>query len=295
MAHHHHHDHGTDASEGKLLTVLLLTGFFMIAEVVGGVISGSLALLADAGHMLTDTAALALAYGAFRLSRKPPDNRRTYGYARFQVLAAFINGVVLFAIFGWIVFEAIQRIREGSEVLPIPMLIVATLGLIVNAIAFKVLHSGAKDNLNIKGALLHVILDMLGSIGAIAAGLVIYFTGFTLIDPLLSIGLALLILPSAWALVKKATHILMEGTPDSFDVEALKQDLIENIKPLCDIHHVHVWLLTAEKPLLTMHANIDNIKDSEITLLALKKRLKEKHNIYHSTIQIETDSCADPH
>ncbi len=294
MAHHHHHgDTSKGGNEGRLLKVLLLTGFFMVAEVVGGFISGSLALLADAGHMLTDTAALALAYGAFRLSRKPADNKRTYGYARFQVLAAFINGVVLFAIVGWIVFEAINRIETGADVLPIPMLVVAVLGLLVNAIAFKVLHAGSQDNLNIKGALLHVILDMLGSVGAIMAGLVIYFTGWMMIDPILSIGLAMLIIPSAWGLLKKATHILMEGTPDSFEPTTLKKDLIEHIPGLLDIHHVHVWLLTAEQPLLTMHATVDNIKDSEQTLLAIKKRLSEKHAITHSTIQIENKACAD--
>ncbi len=294
MAHHHHH-HAGNGSEERLFKVLLLTGFFMFAEVAGGLISGSLALLADAGHMLTDTAALALAYGAFRLSRKPPDSKRTYGYARFQVLAAFVNGVVLFGIFGWIIFEAFERIREGSEVLPVPMLIIATLGLVVNLIAFKILHAGSRDNLNIRGALLHVILDLLGSVGTMAAGLVIYFTGWMLIDPILSIGLAALILPSAWALVKKATHILMEGTPDSFDVGALKNDLLDNIPGLKDIHHVHVWLLTAETPLLTMHATVEDLKQSEKTLLAIKKRLLEKHTIGHSTIQIETRACADGH
>jgi len=294
MAHHHHHDE--PGNEGRLLKVLLLTGFFMIAEVVGGLISGSLALLADAGHMLTDTAALALAYGAFILSRKPADQKRTYGYARFQVLAAFVNGVVLFGIFGWIIYEALERIEEGAEVLPIPMLIVATLGLFVNAIAFKVLHSGSRDNLNIKGALLHVVLDMLGSIGAVAAATVIYFTGFMLIDPILSIGLAALIIPSAWGLLKKATHILMEGTPDSFDVKALKKDLLAHVPGLSDIHHVHVWLLTAEKPLLTMHATVANMKNADKTLAAIKKRLHDHHNISHSTVQLETEAgCADHH
>ncbi len=209
------------------------------------------------------------------------------------MLAAFINGVVLFGIFGWIIYEAIERIRTGAEVLPVPMLVVAVLGLIVNAIAYKVLHSGSKENLNIRGALLHVVLDMLGSVGAVIAGLVIYFTGWMMIDPILSIGLAALILPSAWALVKKTTHILMEGTPDSFDIEALEKDLVKNIPGLQEVHHVHVWLLTAEKPLLTMHATVRDLKNSDKTLLAIKKRLTEEHNIGHSTVQIETEACAD--
>ena len=265
----------------------------MLVEVAGGLYAGSLALLADAGHMLTDTAALALAYGAFRLSRRPADQMRTYGYDRFQVLAAFINGLVLFGIFVWIVKEAIERIMAPSDVLAIPMLVVATAGLIINLISFKILHPGSKENLNIKGALLHVAFDILGSIGAIIAAVVIYFTGWMKIDPILSIFLAAMILPSAWNLVKKATHILMEGTPDSFDVEALKADLVTNVPGLKDIHHVHVWLLTAERPLLSMHATVGDIKKSEKILLGIKKRLIDEHGINHSTVQIETEGCAD--
>ncbi|MCH8081728.1 MAG: cation transporter [Proteobacteria bacterium] len=288
MTHHPHH-----ANEKRILKALLLTGIFMLVEVAGGLYAGSLALLADAGHMLTDTAALALAYGAFRLSRRPADQMRTYGYDRFQVLAAFINGLVLFGIFVWIVKEAIERIMAPSDVLAIPMLVVATAGLIINLISFKILHPGSKDNLNIKGALLHVAFDILGSIGAIIAAVVIYFTGWMKIDPILSIFLAAMILPSAWNLVKKATHILMEGTPDSFNVEALKKDLVSHVPGLKDIHHVHVWLLTAERPLLSMHATVGDIKKSEKILLGIKKRLVDEHGINHSTVQIETEGCAD--
>ena len=288
MTQHPHH-----ANEKRILKALLLTGIFMLVEVAGGLYAGSLALLADAGHMLTDTAALALAYGAFRLSRRPADQMRTYGYDRFQVLAAFINGLVLFGIFVWIIKEAIERIMAPSDVLAIPMLVVASAGLIINLISFKILHPGSKDNLNIKGALLHVAFDILGSIGAIIAAVVIYFTGWMKIDPILSIFLAAMILPSAWNLVKKATHILMEGTPDSFNVEALKKDLVSHVPGLKDIHHVHVWLLTAERPLLSMHATVGDIKKSEKILLGIKKRLVDEHGINHSTVQIETEGCAD--
>jgi len=290
-----HHHHKTQANEKRIFQALLLTGLFMLVEVAGGLLSGSLALLADAGHMLTDTAALALAYGAFRLSRRPADHMRTYGYDRFQVLAAFINGIVLFGIFGWIVFEAVKRIMAPQVVLAGPMLAVAIAGLVINLIAFKILHPGSKENLNIKGAMLHVIFDILGSVGAIVAALVIYFTGWMKIDPILSIFLAALILPSAWNLLKKATHILMEGTPDSLDPEALKTDLLATVPGLKDIHHIHVWLLTTERPLLTMHATVEDIKASDKTLTAIKKRLVEEHGIDHSTIQIETEACADSH
>lgn len=291
----HHHQHNREQNEKRVLFALLLTGFFMVVEVIGGLLSGSLALLADAGHMLTDTAALALAYGAFRISRRPADDLRSYGYDRFQVLAAFINGLVLIGVFGWIIWEAIDRMMNPTEVLAVPMLIVATLGLLVNLVAFKVLHPGAKDNLNIKGALLHVIFDILGSIGAIIAAVVIYFYGLMIIDPILSIFLAVLIVPSAWGLIKKATHILMEGAPDTFDVEALKTDLVKSIPGLVDVHHVHVWLLTSEQPLLTMHATINDIRKSEEILRALKERLNQKYKISHSTVQVESKECADLH
>ena len=288
--HHHHAD-----NEKLLLRALILTGTFMVVEFFGGILSGSLTLIADAGHMLTDTAALGLAYGAFRISRRPADSSKTYGYDRFQVLAAFINGLVLLAIVGWILWEAIERIMTPSTVLAGPLLGVAIAGLAVNIIVYKILHAGAKDNLNVKGALLHVWMDILGSIAAIIAALVILFTGWMPIDPILSIVVAGLILKSSWVLVKKATHILMEGTPDTFDVVGLKKDLVKNIAGLKNVHHVHVWLLTSERPLLTMHATVTDIKKSEGILLAVKARLKDKHGVGHSTIQVETKACADPH
>lgn len=288
---HHHQDYSQN--EKRVLWALLLTGIFMVVEFVGGVISGSLALIADAGHMLTDTAALALAWGAFRISRRPPDQLRTYGYDRFQVLAAFINGLVLVALVAWIIWEAVGRIMTPEPIQGKTMLIVATLGLIANLVAFKILHRKDEQNLNMKAAMLHVISDILGSVAAIIAAVVIIWTDWTLIDPILSILIGLLILRAAWHLVKKATHILMEGTPDTFDVEALKADLVKSIPGLLDVHHVHVWLLTSEQPLLTMHATVKDIKKSEKILLAVKKRLGKKYKITHSTVQVETAACAD--
>lgn len=286
---HHHHQH--NKNEKRVLWALLLTGIFMVVEFAGGVISSSLALIADAGHMLTDTAALALAWGAFRISRRPPDRLRSYGYDRFQVLAAFINGLVLLALVAWIMWEAAGRIMTPEKVLGVPMIIVATLGLIANLVAFKILHRKDEQNLNMKGAILHVISDILGSAAAIIAAGVILLTDWYLIDPILSILISLLILRAAWMLVRKATHILMEGTPDTFDVEALKADLVKTIPGLVDVHHVHVWLLTAERPLLTMHASVKDIKKSEKIMQAVKKHLGEKYEIAHSTVQIETTAC----
>jgi len=297
--HPHTHDHPGDhhglADEKRLLQVLILTAVFMLAEIAGGLYSGSLALLADAGHMFTDAAALALAWGAFRASRLPADSRRSYGYARFQVLAAFLNGLFLIGIFGWLVWEAADRIMTPVEIKALPMLGVAAAGLAVNLVAFRVLHRGSRKNLNLKAALLHVVLDLLGSAATVIAAAAIYLTGYAILDPILTVVLATLILIPAWTLIRRAVHILIEGTPEDFDGEALKKDLLQAIPGLTDVHHVHVWLLTSERPLMTLHATVADLRQSEAILLAVKKRLHEAHGIEHSTVQIETAACADPH
>lgn len=293
MSVHHHHSHVGAGQEGRVFWAMLLTGLFMIAEVVGGWLSGSLALIADAGHMLTDTAALALAWWAFKVARRPADRQRSYGYDRFQVLAAFINGVALLVIVAWIIFEAIHRIFEPRDVLGGPMLAIATLGLLVNFVAYWLLRGAGEGNLNVRGALLHVVGDMLGSVAAISAAVVILLTGWTPIDPILSIVVALLILKSAAGLVRHAAHILMEGAPDSLDVDELSDTLVRDIPDLSDIHHVHIWLLSSERPLLTMHARVEDISVSGPVLLEIKRQLRDRYNIEHSTIQVEDGSCAD--
>jgi cobalt-zinc-cadmium efflux system protein len=295
-AHDHAHGHGQDASadnERRVFWTLLLTAAFMVAEVVGGIAAGSLALLADAGHMLTDTASLTLAWMAFRIGRRPQDARRTYGYHRFQVLAAFVNGVTLIAVVGWIAIEAGRRLLAPAPVAGGLMLVIAGLGLLVNILAFAILHGGDRDNLNIRGAALHVIGDLLGSVAAIAAGAVIYATGWTPIDPLLSLLVALLILRSAWLLVRKSAHILLEGTPDWLDVEALKTELVAAVPAVEDVHHVHAWMLTTERPLLTMHARVQSGSDHDQVLRAIQKVLDQSHGIGHATIQIEPGDCPD--
>ncbi len=217
MSHSHHdhaHDHAptvTRSNERKVLIAFVITFTFMLVEVVGGVLSGSLALLADAGHMLTDAAALALSYAAFRFGRRNADTKRIFGYLRFEVIAGFINALTLFAIVIWIAYEAWLRFRQPHEVLAGPMLVVAAIGLLVNIVVFWILTRGDSEHVNIKGAALHVRGDLLGSIGAIAAAIVVYFTGWTPIDPILSLVVSVLILRSAWALLKKSLHILLEG------------------------------------------------------------------------------------
>lgn len=272
---------------------MLLTGGFMAVEVAGGLLAGSLALLADAGHMLTDTAALGFAWLAFRLARRPPDAHRSYGYHRLQILAAFLNGIVLIAVVVWIVFEAVQRLNEPVEILGGLMLVVAVVGLLVNLIAFAILHAGNRDNLNVRGALTHVLGDLLGSLAAIVAAVVILATGWMPIDPLLSILVALLILRSAWALVRQSTHVLLEGTPAEIDVPRLKAELVESIADVDDVHHVHVWTLTSGKPVMTLHAHIREDADGQAALRAIHAICRERFGVSHVTVQIERGHCAD--
>ncbi|GAB4230315.1 MAG: cation diffusion facilitator family transporter [Kiloniellaceae bacterium] len=265
----------------------------MGAEVVGGLISGSLALLADAAHMLTDAAALALAWFAFRIARRPADPKRSYGYHRGQVLAAFTNGAVLIAIVFWIFVEAIQRLREPVPVQGGTMLAVAVLGLLVNVVAFFILHGGDRRNLNLRGAAAHVMGDLLGSAAAVIGALVILRTGWTPIDPLLSLLVGLLVLRSAWLVVRESAHILLEGTPAEIDPKGLRQALLAEVPDLRDVHHIHAWSLTPERPLLTLHARIGQAADPQATLERIKQVLSKRYGIDHSTVQIERGPCGD--
>ena len=291
------HDYRHDADEGNLrrvLIALVLTGAFMVVEVIGGIISGSLALLADAGHMLTDTMALALAAAAFHVSKRPAGGSLTYGYQRFQILAAFVNGLSLLVIVGWIFFEAVERFITPREILGETMLLVAAAGLVVNIVAFAVLHSGDQENLNIRGAALHVAGDLLGSIAAIVAAIIIIYTGWTLIDPILSVAVAFLILRSAWTLVKRSSHVLLEGAPEWLDVEEMQTRIVATISGVRGIHHVHVWGLTPQKLMLTMHLDLEDSADSQSRVVRkVKAFLQQEYGIGHSTIEVEIDGCAD--
>ncbi|MGF1640024.1 MAG: cation diffusion facilitator family transporter [Rhodospirillales bacterium] len=284
---------GDTGDERRLLIAMVLTGAFMVVEAIAGVLTGSLALLADAGHMFTDTAALALAWTAFRIGRRVPDPRRTYGYHRFQVLAAFVNGVTLIAVVGWIAIEAIRRLMAPIEILGGMMLAVAVAGLVVNLATFAVLQGGDRGNLNVHGAALHVLGDLLGSVAAIVAGAVILATAWTPIDPLLSLFVAGLIARSAWRLVRKSAHILLEGAPDWLDVAELRARLTGAIPEVEDIHHVHAWSLTTERPLLTLHAKLRSGADSGETLAAITGFLRSAYGISHATVQLEPGGCPD--
>jgi cobalt-zinc-cadmium efflux system protein len=300
-AHHHHHSHaskhrhGADqaGNEARLCIAAVLTGAFMLIEALGGLLSGSLALLADAGHMLSDAASLGLAWFALRIARRPSDWRRTYGFHRFQVLAAFTNGLALFFIAVAIIWEAVHRFFEPAPVLAGPMLAVAVMGLCANLGAFWALHGAERANLNMRGALLHVLGDLLGSVAAIIAALVILWTGWTPIDPLLSVVVTLLILRSAWFLVTESGHILLEGAPQGLDVEAMRNDLVTAVPGVEEIHHVHAWSLTEDRPMVTLHARIaDMARAGEIAGL-IKARLRQHYGIDHATVEIECEQCAD--
>jgi cobalt-zinc-cadmium efflux system protein len=276
------------------MIALILTGAFMIVEVIGGILSGSLALLADAGHMLTDTMALALAAVAFHVSKRPADARLTYGYQRFQILAAFVNGLSLLLIVGWILYEAFNRFMVPEVVLGKTMLLVATAGLVVNIISFVVLHGGDKENLNISGAALHVAGDLLGSIAAIIAAIVIIYTGWMPIDPILSVAVALLILKSAWALVKRSAHVLLEGAPDWLDTGLMQVEVVARVPEVASIHHVHVWGMTPQDLMLTMHVCVKTEPGNPTDIVRrVKTVLREKYGIGHSTVELEIDDCAD--
>ena len=291
---HPHAQSSNSSNLRRVMIALVLTGSFMLVEVVGGILSGSLALLADAGHMLTDTMALTLAAMAFYVSKRPPDGKLTYGYQRFQILAAFVNGISLLAIVGWILFEAVRRFVNPRDILGETMLVIAAIGLVVNLLSFAVLHTGDKDNLNIRGAALHVAGDLLGSVAAIVAAVVIIYTGWTPIDPLLSLAVAGLILKSAWALVKRSGHVLLEGAPDWLNVALMQEHIVAAVPRVSGIHHVHVWGLTPQQLMLTMHVSIEEPVDSQAELIRrVKSVLEEEYGIGHSTIEVEVDGCAD--
>ena len=287
------HSH-SDGNMRRVILALILTACFMVVEVIGGILSGSLALLADAGHMLTDTMALGLAAVAFHVSKRPADRRLTFGYHRFQILAAFVNGLSLLLIVGWILFEAVQRFISPAEVLGQTMLVVAVAGLVVNIAAFLILHGADRDNLNISAAVIHVAGDLLGSVAAIVAALVIIKTSWMMIDPILSVAVAMLILKSAWVLVKRSAHVLLEGAPEWLDVEDMQRKIIAELPGVGGIHHVHVWGLTPQDLMLTMHVCLEaEAANPTDTIRRVKNLLHRDYGIGHCTIELEVDECSD--
>lgn len=296
---HHHHDHGhghdhpaADGNETRLRAALILTATFMVAEIIGGWISGSLALIADAGHMLTDAASLALALFALRVSRRPVDGARSYGYGRMQVLAAFVNGLSLLAIAAWITLEAVIRLFRPIEVLAGTMLLVAALGLLVNLLAFWILHRGGRGNMNVEGALAHVLGDLLGSVAAITAALIILATGWMPADPLLSVVVAALICRTGLRITRESGHILLQGAPEELDLVQLEGGLRGAVPGLSGIHHVHLWSLTPGERIITLHAVLSPDADGDAVTAGIADFLRQSKGIGHVTVQVERQPCA---
>jgi cobalt-zinc-cadmium efflux system protein len=301
MAHDHgSHGHSHDAGhvhgstdKKRVLIAACLTGGFMVAEALGGLLTGSLALLADAGHMLADAIALGLAWYAFHLAGRPATGRLTYGFGRVKTLVAYTNGIAIFAIALWIVYEAWGRLMAPAPVLGGPMLVVAVAGLLVNIASFFVLHGGDRESLNMRGAILHVLGDLLGSAAAIIAAIIILATGWTPIDPILSVLVSLLILSTAWSLMREAAHVLLEGVPASLDRDLIAKDLEGSVKGVREVHHMHIWSLDGTSNMATLHACLNDGVNPHAAVSAIKKRLAARHGIDHATVESEFGLCAD--
>jgi cobalt-zinc-cadmium efflux system protein len=293
--HCHGHAHGAGADEQRIAWAFSLIVIFMAIEVAGSIWSGSLALLADAGHMVSDAAALGMSWTALRIGRRPADPKRSYGYRRLEVLVAFANGCTLFAIAAWIAFEAAWRLTWPVTVLGRPMLVVAVAGLVANALAFWILSGGNRENLNVRSAWLHVLGDLLGFVITIVAAALILTTGWSRIDPLLSLAVGALILRSAWQIVKSSAHILLEGTPVGFNVDAVRADLLASLPSVGDVHHVHAWSLTQEETFITLHVRCAPGAELDSVVPAVNRHLEQRFGITHSTIQVDHAACADEH
>lgn len=275
----------TQDARKRVAAAAILTALFMVAEVVGGVISGSLALIADAAHMMTDAGSLLLAWLGYKLGERPADPRRSYGFVRMKILAAFTNGILLIVLACWIVWEAIGRLLQPVDVLGEMLMVVAIGGLLVNIAAFLILHGGAKEDLNLQGALWHVAGDLLGSVAAIGAAVVIILTGWMPIDPILSMLVAILVGFAGIRIAKQSGHILLEGTPEGLSTEEMKADLLAHVDGVESVDHVHAWALTESKPLVTMEVSIMPDAKADTVRRAVKARLADSFGVSHVTVE----------
>jgi cobalt-zinc-cadmium efflux system protein len=291
---HGHHHHGSNNKQALKWSFFLIAAF-MIIELIGGIWTNSLALLSDAGHMFSDAAALGLSYLALTFGKRKATYSKTFGYKRFEILAAFLNGITLIVISLYIFWEAFHRLADPPEVVSKGMLIISFVGLLVNIAAAYILMKGDKDhNLNVRSAFLHVVGDMLGSVGAIAAALLIMFWGWSIADPIASIIVAVLIIVSGWRVTKDSFHILMEGTPLNMKASKVK-DALMAIPEVKDVHDLHIWSITSDFPALSCHIVREPSEDNQVVLEKAKKVLQDEFHIHHTTIQIDEDSdgCLD--
>ena len=289
----HNHDHTADTSRRRLAAVLGLVVLYMVAELVGGILSNSLALLADAGHMLSDAGALVAALLAMQIARRPASPTHTFGYRRAEVLAALGNGAALLAIAGYIAYEAIGRMGSPPEVEGPLMLGVAAGGLAVNLVGLALLHGGKSHSLNVRGAWLHVVADTLGSVGAIISGLLVTYAGWNVADPIASLVIASLVTWSAWSLIKQTTAVLMQAVPEGIDVAALEQCLVST-PGVTAAHDIHVWSITSGHPVLSAHLTVTEVTDRPALMESLRRQLGERFGIHHSTIQLDCPGACEP-
>lgn len=295
-SHGHSHSHGHAHTNNKkaLFWAFLLIATFMVVEVIGGVITNSLALLSDAGHMLSDAAALGLSLFAMKLGERKATQSKTYGYKRFEIIAAALNGLTLIIISIYIFVEAYHRFTDPPQVQSMGMLTISVIGLIVNIIAAWVLMSGDKDeNLNVRSAFLHVLGDMLGSVGAITAALLIYFFDWGLADPIASVAVAILIIISGWRVTKESFHVLMEGTPEQIEVNEVKEEIMK-IPEVEDVHDVHIWSITSGVLMLSGHIAVKGEGAHDRVLHKAQKLLHDRFGIDHSTLQVEGEEHGCP-
>jgi cobalt-zinc-cadmium efflux system protein len=297
MEHDHTHTHEHPrGSRGILAFAFALTCTMLIVEAIGGWWSGSLALLADAAHMLVDAGALALAWTAAVFALRPADARRSFGYARSEVLAGFVNALVQLLLVAGIVYEAIRRLLalETIHIESGVMLVVAVVGLIVNAVVLRSLHGGDHEDLNTAGARLHVFGDLLGSVATVLAALLVRYLGWQWADPLLSLLVSLLILRGAFVLLKRSSHILLEGVPEDLATEDIRAVLAEADPAVAEVHHLHVWQIASGSRMATLHARVCDGGDARHVVQVIQQVLRERFAISHVTVQIETAECMDP-
>jgi cobalt-zinc-cadmium efflux system protein len=287
------HSHaGGITHERPLWWALALTSTVLVVELVGGLLTNSLALLSDAAHMATDVAALAVSLAAVRLARRPADMRRSYGYARLEAIGAMVNGAMLFVVAGYILWEAVGRFRDPPAVATTGMLVIAAFGLAANLVSMRLLRAGSRSNLNVRGAYVEVWSDMLGSLGVIIGAVLIHFTGWSWLDPLVAVLIGLWILPRTWALLRDAGHILMEGTPAGLDLQAVRAALSGHAG-VSNVHDLHAWALDSRRLVLTAHAVVDQAMDADRVRAELATMLEQQFHIHHVTLQIEHVHCGD--
>ncbi len=294
MAHGHSHDHShghANAGTRALGWTLVLLAAYTVAEVVGGLATDSLALLADAGHMLSDVLSLLLALGAIWLARRPATPDRSFGYRRAEIIAAFLNGLLLVVVAAWVLFEAVRRLSDPPEVLGGWMLVVAVGGLVVNVAAFAILARSGRESLNVEAALRHVLADVLGSVGVIVASVVILTTGWELADPIVSAVIALLILASAWGVIHDSGHILLEGTPPGIAADEVER-MILGVPGVKSVHDLHVWTITSGFDALSAHVLVGGNEDCHAVRRAVEQALARSFGIRHTTLQVDHESAA---